>query len=161
MPPIHQVVIVEDWRPAAAQLDVLVEQLGHRTTTLPNLLDLVRHRVRRDRPDLIIFNTSTGLVGDHDEWRRLLSSLSASLMVVPRGVGPNIYEVVRRVGFSSFLDLPVSREKLDLAIHLAIRNRLAARTLERQIQRLVAVNERAGASGRQKRPKPALKAAAG
>ena len=160
MPRVRKVLIVEDWKPVAGELGILVEQLGHQMIKAPNLLEIVRQRMRVDRPELVIFNASSGVVGDHGEWRRLFSTQPASLIVVPQNVGPHVYEVVRDIGFSSFVDPPVSREKLELAIHLAMRNHLAARTLGRQIERLVAANERASESGRAA-PKPAARAAAG
>jgi AmiR/NasT family two-component response regulator len=159
---VRKVLIVEDWKPVAGALAVLVEELGHRTVKAPNLLEIVRQRVRADRPELVIFNASSGVVGDRGEWRRLLSTQPASLIIVPQNTGPRVYEVVRDVGFSSFVDPPVSRQKLELAIHLAMRNHLAARTLGRQIERLVAANERASESERAAPArKPAARAAAG
>jgi hypothetical protein len=144
MPRTYQVFIVQDWKPAATALGLYIEQLGHRVTTLPPLPDLVGQRISRDRPDLIILNASSPLIGDRDQWRTLLSGPAAALIVVPPSTGPGFYNLVRGLGFAGWLDLPMSMEKLELAIHIALQNRLAARTLRREIQRLAAARERTG-----------------
>jgi AmiR/NasT family two-component response regulator len=134
--------VIEDWRPVSERLEELLGQMGHRVEVLPNVLELVRKRVLRDRPDLIVVNASTLLIGEHAPWRRLLGGETAAVVVAPTGASGWFFEQARTLGVSGLVEEPLSREKLALAIDLALRNQRVARRLRSEIRRLEAMRAR-------------------
>jgi AmiR/NasT family two-component response regulator len=139
--------VIEDWRPVSAELQVELGHLGHRVDVLPNVLEIVRKRVLRDHPDLIVVNASTLVIGEHSAWRRLLGGETAALVVAPSGAPGWFFEQARALGFAGLIEAPLSREKLALAVDLALRNQRVARRLRSEIRRLEGMRQRLEARG--------------
>jgi AmiR/NasT family two-component response regulator len=124
--------------------------MGHRVEVLPNVLEIVRKRVLRDHPDLIVVNASTLLIGEPRAWRRVLGGETAALVVAPTGAPGWFFEQARTLGFAGLVEEPLSREKLALAIDLTLRNQRVARRLRSEIRRLEGMRERLEARTRER-----------
>jgi AmiR/NasT family two-component response regulator len=134
--------VIEDWQPVAPGLGVLLSGLGLDVEVLPNILELVRKRIRRDRPALVFVNATSLVIGDHGQWRQLLAGETTSLVMVPPTATASFFQGARTLGFAGMCDPPLSPEKLKLAVDLAHQNRRAARRLRREIHRLQLLQER-------------------
>jgi len=139
--PEGRVFLIEDWRPVAPDLATTFESLGHETVVLPNILELVLKRVRRDRPWLMAVNASSLLMGEARRWRALLGGPIAGLLVVPSAAPPAFYESARFYRFDALLDAPVSAAKLELALDIVGRTHAAARRLRLQVERLTQLQQ--------------------